>query len=565
MESLPRPFSGSRRPGRHGPPAAVLAAGIIFALGLSPPPSVSQEDPLAAGREAERQPKVLVVKVNDIITEPFGKSIEREVRRWREEERGIEFVVFQLETPGGERETTRELADFIFRDLKGLRTLAFVPPGKYAYSAGTLVALACNSIVMGENSHIGAVAPIRMVNPFRGEWEELGEKFQAPIRAELATYARERGYPTILTDAMVSKDHADILRVEFKVADRAGNELVVTPRFLSRSEYENLAPEEKVRLAGERGNVRTVLPAGQLLVMDEKTARDTGFVKHFAEDIPDLLLKEGIAVGPENIIDSSAGALKSHYPRGQEVVNFLNHSFVRFLLLLTGFLCILIEVKMLGTLIPGLMGLACFVVFFAASMFPVSGSIAATATVWEALLFLLGMVMVAMEFLAPGMVIFALSGAALCIVSLVLAMLPPAGSGEGGETTVTSAILTLVYGFGLGGVAFLFLLKYLPSSSLLARRGLVSHAAIEGVPTAASALEAQARAVEIINATGVVVSALRPAGKVELENGRLLDVVAEGEFIPRGERVRVVACEGARVLVVRADPPRETHGGSAAS
>ncbi|MDF9408408.1 MAG: hypothetical protein A4E52_02130 [Pelotomaculum sp. PtaB.Bin013] len=47
---------------------------------------------------------------------------------------------------------------------------------------------------------------------------------------------------------------------------------------------------------------------------------------------------------------------------------------------------------------------------------------------------------------------------------------------------------------------------------------------------------------------GVALTPLRPAGSAEVD-GRRLDVVTEGEFIPKGTRVKVAKVEGTRVVV----------------
>src|SRR5699024_12488280 len=53
---------------------------------------------------------------------------------------------------------------------------------------------------------------------------------------------------------------------------------------------------------------------------------------------------------------------------------------------------------------------------------------------------------------------------------------------------------------------------------------------------------------ELIGLEGVALTGLRPSGMVELEDERV-DVVSEGSFIDRGERVKVVKVEGMRIVV----------------
>ncbi|HEY5424959.1 MAG TPA: NfeD family protein, partial [Candidatus Tumulicola sp.] len=48
--------------------------------------------------------------------------------------------------------------------------------------------------------------------------------------------------------------------------------------------------------------------------------------------------------------------------------------------------------------------------------------------------------------------------------------------------------------------------------------------------------------------TGTAASYLRPAGIAAIE-GRRVDVLTEGEFIPQGTPIRVVRVEGSRIFV----------------
>ena len=53
---------------------------------------------------------------------------------------------------------------------------------------------------------------------------------------------------------------------------------------------------------------------------------------------------------------------------------------------------------------------------------------------------------------------------------------------------------------------------------------------------------------ELLNGTGVALSQLRPSGTATI-NGQRVDVVTEGGLIERGAAIKVVAVEGARIVV----------------
>ena len=54
---------------------------------------------------------------------------------------------------------------------------------------------------------------------------------------------------------------------------------------------------------------------------------------------------------------------------------------------------------------------------------------------------------------------------------------------------------------------------------------------------------------QYLGEVGVVVHQLRPSGVIEMADGKRLDVVSEGAFIPVGQKVKVIAIEGRRILV----------------
>jgi membrane-bound serine protease (ClpP class) len=252
------------------------------------------------------------------------------------------------------------------------------------------------------------------------------------------------------------------------------------------------------------------------------------------------------------VFDTRAGRLRAEFAGGQAVVDFFNKPVPRFLLVLGGCLGVLIELKTFGLLVPGLVAAACFLTLFVTSLFPVTGSLEGTATAWECLLFVLGAGLVALEFLLlPGMAAFAITGGALCLVGIVLAMVPAGTANMDGAMTMEDAIGILALGFGGGAAAFLMLLKFLPHNPIFARRGLVSQSAIVGVPTADSAIAAQERDMSLLGKTGIAITALHPAGKMETADGEILDVTAQGQFIEQGTSVKVIESRGGQVHVER--------------
>ncbi|HVR72976.1 MAG TPA: NfeD family protein [Planctomycetota bacterium] len=517
--------------------AVALALGMLPLLTHSVEP---QEGLIGEERRAGSDAKVLFFRMEGTIDRTLLERKTAQVRRGLADNPETTHVIFLLDSTGGEPAAASEMADFVLEALKSYRTVAFIPPDKMALAEAALVALAAHDIAMGKDSRLGGD---RARKPGGGEDE-------VKLRDAFRRCASARGFPTLLAEAMIARATEDVIAVRF--ARPAGGVEEHRIEFLTRRDFETL--DEKKRLLRKGDEI--ALKAGDLFTVSEKEAREKFQIPtiHIARDLTEIQTQLGILVGPENVIDLDHGPLKAQNPQAQGIVDFLNQPFIRFLLLLCGSLGLLVELKMFGTFIPGAIGLACFTIFFVASLLPISGSPVGTASGWEVLLFVLGLGLVSLEvFLLPGMAIFALTGAALSTISLVLAMVPPAGSELESHLTVEDAIGILAFGFGAGSICFLFILRYLPHSSIFARRGLVSNSAILGVPTADSALAAQAIQASIIGKVGTAVTALRPSGKVEIEDGRFLDVLAEGNFVEKGTRVKVLRCDGGTTVVQEVD------------
>jgi membrane-bound ClpP family serine protease len=228
------------------------------------------------------------------------------------------------------------------------------------------------------------------------------------------------------------------------------------------------------------------------------------------------------------------------------VAQFLREPIVNVILIMAGVAGLILELKMPGFGIPGIVSAICFVLFFWAHAF--AGQSAWEFKLLAILLFVLGLVLLGVEmFLLPGFGITGISGVALIVISLVLVTLEqmPSTSQEwiGLGTGLTTVGLGLVAGMG----AAVVLARYLPSIPYASRLVLEppnepEHAADieytqEGIHAAA-----------LLGALGVAATTLRPAGKAQFGE-QILDVVAEGDYVNPGARVQIIEIEGNRIVV----------------
>ena len=264
--------------------------------------------------------------------------------------------------------------------------------------------------------------------------------------------------------------------------------------------------------------VEGVVAKGELLALTAQEA-----LKHqYADLIADNLNAAIIKLGYEDL-----NTVTVRQSPVEKVVRFLTDPMISPLLLTIGFTALIIEVFTAGFGVAGVIGITSLFLFFGARMF--SG----LAGMEVIVLFFLGVVLLIIEaFFIPGFGFAGILGLFATGGSIILSY---ASSGQG------VAALTIALSWSVFLVSLLF--QYLRKSSFLNRIILKTAAEKEEGYSAVPVYE------EYIGQVGVVVHRLRPSGVIELENGKRLDVVSESAYISAGEKVKVIAVEGRRILV----------------
>ena len=369
-----------------------LALLVLLLLSASPPAANGQDS--AGARAVVFFP--IRKAINARLTETLRRDIDLAIS-----EHELRFLVIELDTPGGELEASRELAAYLSAlDQRGVETFAWVPSGRYAYSGGTLVGLACRTLVMGDNSRIGDVQPIDIFG------RELPEKVQTTVRADMRRYSRERGYPVALAEAMVSKD-----LVVFEVSERDASG--IRTRYMTQQQLDDLDLTQRRTLQPRR-----VVEEGQLLTIDEKEAFDFGFIQHICTSPEQLLLDHGLN-GPIVDIDQFLG--RQRISGDSEILDFFSGwpSFAKFLLILVAALSLVVELKLPGVGLGSILSLTFFALFLLCGY--ADGNVGWT----EITLFAGGILLMALElFVIPGFGISGIFGLAAIFACLVLAMQP---------------------------------------------------------------------------------------------------------------------------------------------
>jgi membrane-bound ClpP family serine protease len=215
-------------------------------------------------------------------------------------------------------------------------------------------------------------------------------------------------------------------------------------------------------------------------------------------------------------------------------------------LLVIGFVGIYIELHT-----PGL-GAGAFVAGLAFLLFFWSNFLHGTAEWLEVLLFLGGVFFLLLELLVmPGFGVFGLGGGAMILASVILAsqtfVLPKTES----QMEELRHSLTIVAAATICVIATATLLRrYLPHAPVF--RTLMLSPTPEEELLDLDYREALADFSHLVGQQGVATTNLMPAGKADFD-GQLVDVIAEGLPIERGQAIVVTKTRANRVLVRAVD------------
>lgn len=210
-------------------------------------------------------------------------------------------------------------------------------------------------------------------------------------------------------------------------------------------------------------------------------------------------------------------------------MEFVGMPALQILLVAIIFLSLLVEIK------TGSMGLGAMLGLVAAGIFFGGQYVKGLVSFYHIAIFLGGILCIIIEMLTPATGIFAGLGVAAMLYSIILAL--------GGDV---GALYLLLLSAVLALVIFAVIVKKLPASRLWKK------VVLSDMPSSGQGFVTSADKSGLLGKDGVVLTELRPAGTALIED-KPVDVVSEGAFIAKETRIRVIAVNGSRVLVRKAD------------
>jgi len=486
------------------------------------------------------------------ITTDIDNVVARHVERTMSiaEKRGAELIIVEINTPGGLLTGAWRVSDSLVSSR--IPTVAWV--NKDAASAGAMITYACDYIVMAPGATFGACVPMLALPMPQEMPDNITEKFISYTREQLRSLASANGHDADIAEAMVDEDK------EIDFSQKIPSDRWERLRRILR-QWEETSPEEKQEfkwfldssgaLSEEKRDAliafltegAKIIEKGKILTLDTDKAFLLNVAIGRAKSLGDIFkLKELQELNIGHPVIERVG-----WTWSESVAKFLSSFWVRALLLVGAFVGISTELKMPGFGFPGILGITCIVLLF-------FGSYAAGAAEWlDLILFGLGVTLLLLElFVIPGFGFVGIAGIVLIVASIFMMMLkrpgpflPPA------KEEVVRVIRWMSASLIVAAATVFAIFKLIsPKVPLFGRLVLATTEKAQEGYTAGEKFATQAEI--LVGKVGVAKSMLRPAGKAVFD-GKLFDVITEGDMIEKGSKIEIIEVKGNRIIVERAE------------
>lgn len=230
----------------------------------------------------------------DLGLTPYVKRVVSEA-----EKNNASLIIFKINTFGGRVDAATQIKDAIINSK--VETIAFID--KRAISAGSLIALSCNKIVMVPGASIGATTVVDQ------EGKKQSEKAQSYMRSEMRSTAERTGRRTDIAEGMV---------------------------------------DERVEIEG-------LVDSTQLITLTSKEAMGYGIADTILVNIDEILKFTGNGNATITTLDINWG---------EEFIRFINNPIITSILMMIIMVGLFVEIKTPGWGIAGTASLIALTLFF---------------------------------------------------------------------------------------------------------------------------------------------------------------------------------------------------------
>ena len=317
------------------------------------------------------------------------------------------------------------------------------------------------------------------------------------------------------------------------VVDQSGQKVGEKYQSFMRSEMRSIA-EKNGRpvdicqgMVDERIVVPGLVDSTQLITLTTDEAIKYGIADTVVSDLNDVLKDFNL---------SGAKVIDVRPNWAEDTVKFLNNPIVSSILIMIGIFGLFAEIKHPGFGLPGIAGVIALLLFFGSSY------ILDLASILDIILFAAGVVLLILEiFVIPGFGVAGILGIIFVIASLFLALI--GGSLPFVDTQqVSIAVIQLASALVAAILLIILLARFLPKSTVFSRLVLSNEENADKGFVSSKSLS------ELIGREGKALTTLRPAGMADF-NGEKIDVVADGDYVQQGSKLKVLRVEGSKVVV----------------
>jgi membrane-bound serine protease (ClpP class) len=389
-------------------PVSVL---LIFSMLLAATPAVPQEP----------QRVVYVAQIEGIIDLGLAPYVNRVIQDATQA--GAAAVVLEINTFGGRVDAAVQIRDTLLNSK--VPTIAFI--NKRAISAGALISLAAEKIVMGTGGTIGAATPVQAGQPGAAS-QPVEEKTVSYVRKEFRATAEARKRPLLIAEAMVDSD-------------------VVIAGVTTKGKLLTLTTEESLRLK----------------VADYR-----------ADTLEDAL----------KVLGFEGAEIRQATPNWAEnVLRFLTHPMVSSLLITIAMVGILIELRTPGFGFPGAIGVSSLGLFL-------WGHWIVQLAGWEELLIAaVGVALLVIELIfIPGFGLAGIAGILAIFTGLVMSMVGPGDTPQFIIQTTGRVVFSILLALAASLVFMRFLPRMPIGRKLILDTALEAGQGFESAPASDHAL-----------------------------------------------------------------------------
>ena len=398
-----------------------------------------------------------------------------------------DLIILHLNTYGGEV----VYADSIRTAILRCETPIVAYIDNNAASAGALISIACDRIYMRTGSQIGAATVVSGV-----DGSKMPDKYQSYMRATMRATAESHGKDSL------GRWRRDPLIAEAMV-------------------------DESVYIEG-------LIDTGKILTFTTKEAIEHKYCEAEVTTFNEVLEAEGYVASDCEVTEYKP----SLYDKLKGTLMGTALRSILIMLIIGG---IYYELQQPGIGFPLAVSITAAVLYFAPLYLD------GLAAYWEMAVFVIGIVLLLLElFVIPGFGIAGIGGILCVIFGLVLAML----NNDFFDFTpivipdLNQALLTVFLGLIFGSILIIYLISKIGTKGMFARLALAKEQSMKegyvGVPT---------EQISIVGSEGITTTALRPSGKVIIDN-RHYDAVSQyGDFIEKGTPVIITKYEATQLYV----------------